>query len=189
MEAVLKKEVRYTYEDYCTWPYDERWELIDGVAYAKAAPSRWHQTVSKRIFRQLDEFLLGKPCEVFYAPFAVRLNADTDDDTVVEPDILVVCEESKLADSKGVVGAPDFIVEILSPSTVQLDKVTKLRLYQRAGVREYWIVDPDSKTVMVYTLHGDIGYVIRAYDEHTDAVPVGVLGSCTVKLAEVFEGL
>ena len=185
MEAALKKEERYTYADYCAWPEWERWELIDGVAYAKDAPFEAHQSIVGEIYGQLSNFLLGKQCKVFLAPFSVRLNADTGDDTVVEPDILVVCDDSK-RDGRGVVGAPDFIVEVLSPSTARHDRVTKLRLYQSSGVLEYWIVDPDAKTVTAHALQGGAGYVKREFDEHDAAAPVRVLDGCTIDLAAVF---
>ena len=189
MEAVLKKEIRYTYKDYCSWPDGERWELIDGVAYAKAAPTLGHHSVTKKIFRQLDAFLHGKPCEAFFAPVAVRLNAYAKDDEVVEPDVFVVCDETKLKDGKCVVGTPDFIVEVLSPSTSDYDRITKLDLYQRSRVREYWIADPSSKTVTAHVLHDNIGYVIRTYDESATAAPVEALEGCAINLAAVFEGL
>ncbi len=91
----LRRDQHYTYADYCTWPEDERWELVDGVPYAMASPSDAHQVISVEISRQLANFLVGKPCQVFHAPFDVRLNAETGDDTVVQPDIFVVCDKSK----------------------------------------------------------------------------------------------
>ena len=186
MEA-LKLNERYTYADYSAWPEGERWELIDGAAFAMATPSEAHQTVLGEIFGQLRDFLKGHPCKVFVAPFSVRLNADAGDDTVVEPDILVVCDESK-RDGKGVVGAPDLVVEVLSPSTAKYDKSTKYRLYRGSGVREYWIVDPDDKILMANVLH-DGRYLGSVYFEEDTAVPVEVLDGCTINLTEAFEGL
>ena len=188
MEAARKLEERYTYADYCSWPEDERWELIDGIAYALATPTWAHQRVSMAISSQLYGFLKDKPCQVFAAPLSVRLNADEADDTVVEPDILVVCDEKKLEDGKGVVGAPDFIVEILSPSTAKNDKRVKYRLYQQVGVKEYWIVDPDDKMLLAYVLR-EGKYTGSTYFEDDAAVPVEVLEGCTVNLGEVFEEL
>ena len=186
MEAARKLEY-YTYADYCTWDSDERWELIDGVPCAMApAPSVAHQSISRRLIRQLDTFLHGKPCEVFYAPIDVRLNADKGDDTVVQPDIIVVCDKSKLEDGKAVIGVPDLVIEILSPSTARLDRITKLTLYRRSGVREYWIVDPDSKAVSVHVLR-DGEYIVRAYSDG-DSVPVHVLEGCNIDLPQVFIG-
>ena len=185
MESTQKKEGYYTYADYCTWDDGKRWELIDGVAYAMAhAPSRTHQSISVAIASQLYNFLNGKRCKVFTAPFDVRLNVDSKDDIVVQPDILVVCNESKLNDSE-CVGAPDFIVEVLSPSTAQHDRLRKFRLYQNSGVREYWIVDPDSKTVAAHIIYYGV-YRISMYGSD-DLAPVHVLEGCTINLSDVFE--
>ena len=185
--SALKLDARYTYKDYSSWPEDERWELIDGIAYAKAAPSQSHQSLLLKLARQLGSYLDGKPCKVFIAPFSVRLNADTGDDTVVEPDILVVCDKSKL-DGKGVVGAPDMVIEILSPSTAKYDRDAKFKLYLRSGVKEYCIVDPDLKLLTVHILH-EVGYVSRSYNDQDTAVPVEVLDDCTINLVDVFEVL
>ena len=186
MEAkeAIPKYKRYTYEDYCTWGDDERWELIDGVPYAMSAPSRRHQEISVRMLYHLYGFLKGKPCKVFAAPFDVRLNEDAYGDTVVQPDLLVVCDESKL-DDKGCGGVPDMVIEILSPSTAMLDKVLKYRRYLQTGVREYWIIDPESNTVSVHILkNGE--YVTYAYGSD-ETIPVYVLEGCEINLAEIFE--
>ena len=188
METARKLNERYTYADYCAWPEDERRELIDGEAYALATPTIAHQMIVREVFGQLYSYLRGKPCKVFVAPLSVRLNADEGDDTVVEPDILVVCDEQKLADGKGVVGAPDFIVEVLSPSTAKRDIFRKYALYQASGVREYWIVDTEEKIMMAYLLY-EGRYSGSLYDESHDAVPVGVLDGCTINLTEVFMGV
>ena len=183
MEA-LKKEKYYTYSDYLTWDDDTRYELINGVPYAMSpAPLPGHQAVSGEIFRQLANFLQGKSCKVYAAPFDVRLNANGGDDTVVQPDILVVCDKSKL-DGKSCNGAPDLAVEILSPSSVKMDRITKFNKYLQAGVREYWIVDPEAKVLSVYILK-DGQYVAGAYEE-SDVVPVHVLEGCQIDLRDVF---
>ena len=178
-----QEAARYTYADYCTWDDDERWELIDGVPYAMAAPLIPHQGVLRNIVLQIGNLLHKKTCQVFFAPTDVRLNADTKDDTVVQPDLLVVCDKSKI-DNKGIIGAPDLIVEILSPSTASHDTIRKFMLYLNAGVREYWIVDPVTCSVIVNILQGGT-YSARAY-EKTAVVPVSVLEGCRVDLAEVF---
>ena len=135
--TIPQKDERYTYLDYYSWDDGERWELIDGVAYAMSpAPAPKHQTISRELLVQIANFLKGKPYEVFHAPFDVRLNADSDDDTVMQPDIFVVCDKSKI-DDKGCNGAPDMIIEILSPSTAKRDIVLKFNAYLQAGVREY----------------------------------------------------
>ena len=174
---------RYTYSDYSNWAGDERWELIEGIPFSMAAPSQAHQEISGHLHHQIYSYLIGKSCKVFSAPFDVRLNADTEDDTVVQPDLLVVCDRSKL-DGKACIGAPDLVVEILSSSTAFRDLVTKFRLYLRAGVREYWIVNPESKSVTVHILkNGE--YVASAYGSE-DELPVHVLDGCVLSLIEVF---
>ena len=179
----LRDDKRYTYEDYCSWDDGNRYELIDGAVWQMSAPLTGHQIISREILLQLGIFLDGKHCEVFDAPFDVRLDADGADDTVVQPDIFVVCDLSKI-DRRGLRGAPDLIIEILSPSTAKRDKVVKLNKYLKAGVREYWIVDPDSSTVHAFTLQ-DGNYVIKAYAE-TDDAPVAVLEGCVIRLEEIF---
>lgn len=145
---------RHTYADYCAWPTDERWELIDGVAYAMGpAPFRLHQKALGNIFRQAADALEGKTCEAYIAPFDVRLpKGDEQDealDTVVQPDLSVVCDLTKLND-KGCRGAPDWIVEVLSPATASHDHVTKRALYERTGVREFWLVHPTDRIATIY---------------------------------------
>ena len=175
---------RYTYADYSSWDDDKRWELINGVPYAMAAPLISHQRVSGRIHRQVSNFLHKKTCEVFLAPTDVRLNADTNDNTVVQPDLLVVCDKSKIGE-KGIIGAPDLIMEILSPSSsASYDTVVKFMIYLYAGVREYWIVDPATGSVIVNILN-DGTYIAKAYDK-TAVVPVSVLEGLSIDLADVF---
>jgi len=155
------KNGKYTYADYKTWPDDECWEIIDGIAYDMSpSPRRKHQKVSFEISRQIGNALTGKLCEAYNAPMDVKLSAmpekeDHDIDVVVQPDILVVCNPDKL-DEEGCKGAPDWIIEILSPSTAYKDENEKLLLYEKYGVREYWIVQPGAKMVFVYILN-DMG--------------------------------
>lgn len=141
----------FTYEDYCTWSDDERWELIDGKAFRMDAPNRYHQKISMNLAGELYIFLKGKACEVYAAPFDVRLSVGEGADTVVQPDILVVCDREKL-DHKGAKGAPELVIEILSPSTTHHDRVRKFEKYIQYGVKEYWIVDPLNKKVEVHML-------------------------------------
>ncbi|MCL2046843.1 MAG: Uma2 family endonuclease [Oscillospiraceae bacterium] len=153
---------RYTYADYCKWDDGLRWELIDGVPYSMApGPSQQHQSISMSLSVKIFNFLSNNnPCKVIAAPFDVRLNHDKEDDTVVQPDIIVVCDENKL-DEKSCIGAPDLVIEILSPTTSRHDRVTKLQLYQRYKITEYWIVDPDEKTVHIHILK--ITVITRKY--------------------------
>ena len=184
MEA-LKISERYTYADYEKWDDDVRCELIDGVVFAMAAPTVRHQRVNGEIFVQLKNFLRGKACEVFISPFDVRLNYNEADDVVVQPDILVICDKSKIENGKHCCGAPDFVVEVLSPSNSEHDTMVKLGKYLKAGVREYWIVDPENKIVAAHRLL-DKQYTTVAYDAQ-DTAPVMVLEGCSINLSEVFE--
>jgi Uma2 family endonuclease len=183
--ALAQEAPSYTYADFLEWDEHERCELVDGEVFMLAAPSMEHQRVLMELAYRIRDFLNGKPCKVFPAPFAVRLNplADNSDDTVLEPDIVVVCDPSKL-DKKGCNGAPDLVMAISSGSTARCDKVEKFRRYQAAGVREYWIVDPDSKTVQACVLENG-RYILSSYDD-TGPAPVTVLPGCEIDLREVF---
>jgi Uma2 family endonuclease len=186
MPLLTEKEY-YTYADYLEWDEGERYELIDGEAYMMAPPSRPHQGISMELSGAFWEFLKGKPCKVYTAPFSVRLHPaeDLSDDTVVIPDLIVVCDSSKL-DHRGCNGAPDLVVEILSPSTSRHDRNVKFQKYREAGVREYWIVDPEDKSLVVYALkNGE--YVASTYED-TDTVQVAVLPGCAIDLKSVFNG-
>jgi len=135
---------RYTYAEYARWEEDFRCELIGGVVYMMASPSEWHQRVVTRLISKLVNLLEGKNCEPFVAPFDVRLfpGKDLSDDTVVQPDVIVICDKSKL-DGKACVGAPDIVFEVLSDSTKVMDLRVKRELYKSAGVKEYWVVAKD----------------------------------------------
>lgn len=181
----------YTYGDYEKWPDDQRWELIDGVPYDMTpAPSRKHQEILGELHRQFANYLLNKPCQVYLAPFDVRLpkgaEAEEKVDTVVQPDLTVVCDPAKL-DEKGCSGAPDLVVEILSPHTAAKDMKIKLALYERAGVKEYWLVQPVDKTVMVFSLNENGEYAKPAIYDGQDSVGIGIFrGELIVDLAGVF---
>ena len=149
MAFALEKGKHYTYRDYLTWPDDIRCELIDGEVYMMTpAPLLAHQDVVGEIFRQAANALLGKPCRAMIAPLDVRLprrnEADEDTDVVVQPDVLVVCDSNKL-DRRGVRGAPDWVVEVLSPLSASRDQIEKRRIYERHGVLEYWLVHPTDR--------------------------------------------
>jgi Uma2 family endonuclease len=147
---------RYSYADYLTWEIDGMVELIKGKVFKMAAaPRRRHQKISGRIFSRLHGFLEGKICEVYPAPFDVRLpvysKKNEDIFTVVQPDICVICDSSKLDDA-GCIGAPDLIVEILSPGNNRKELQNKYEVYEESGVKEYWILHPSEQTLMIYTL-------------------------------------
>jgi Uma2 family endonuclease len=183
--AMKNEESCYTYADVLEWDESVRAEIIDGEVYMMAPPARRHQQISMQLSLQLGNFLDGKPCKVYAAPFGVRLfpRADLSDDTYVEPDIVVVCDASKL-DERGCNGAPDLVIEILSASTTRHDLIVKLQKYREAGVREYWVVDPESSSLTAYIL--DNGrYYINVYDKNAE-VPISVLPGCLIRLEKVF---
>ena len=189
VKETAKTYERYTYADYARWDDEGRYELIDGAVYMMASPSQAHQEVLVELCGQFRGILKDKPCKVFVAPFDVCLNgAGDEDDTVVQPDILVVCDKSKL-DGKRCNGAPDMVAEILSPSTSGRDRFIKFNKYLQAGVREYWIVDPTDKIVTVYILK-DGEYFSRVYgsaDEGSTAeAPVNVAEGCKINIKELF---
>ena len=145
---------QYSYADYMLWQFQERVELIKGfILKMSPAPNRFHQTVSQNVNFKILSFFEKHPCNVFVAPFDVRLpvKSKKKDSTVVQPDLCVICDESKL-DEQGCNGAPDLIVEIISPNNKKHDIETKYNLYQEAGVLEYWIIEPQERIVLVYTL-------------------------------------
>ena len=183
-EAQPAYDVRYTYSDYMKWDDDVRRELIDGVPYLMAGPNRRHQKILGNLYLQLGNFLKGKPCEVYLSGLDVRLNPDTLDDTVVQPDLVIICDHSKLDDA-GCKGVPEMVVEILSPSNSRYDKVTKFNRYLKAGIIEYWIVDPVTQSLAVHILK-DNNYITYPYT-NKEKVPVHVLKGCTIDLTEVFE--
>jgi len=186
MGALPKPETFFTYADYQAWELaeGERFELIYGEAFAMSAPGERHQLILGELFSQFHAHLRGKQCKVFPAPYDVRLffREDDSDDTVVQPDITVVCDEKKRG-SEGCRGAPDLVVEILSPSNTAVEMQRKLSLYQRSGVREYWVVDGESKELTVF----HFGERQLLFFKSTDTVPVAVLPGLSISLQQVFE--
>jgi len=184
----LEKEgLTYTYADYKDWELaeGERYELIYGEPFAMSSPNERHQLILGSIFNKLYNFLEGKPCKVFPAPFDVRLfyEEDESDDTVVQPDIIVVCDEKKRG-SEGCRGAPELAIEILSPSNTAIEMERKLVLYKEAEVKEYWVVDPVHKKLTVYNFP-DGAIWGKSYGS-ADTLPVGVLHGLEINLSEVF---
>lgn len=153
MSGAFARANNYTEKDYYSLPENVRAELIDGQIYSMSAPGRIHQEILNFVNTEINIYLRSKkgPCRVYPAPFAVRLFEDSDR-TVVEPDISVICDPNKLTD-KGCTGAPDWIVEIISPATSSHDYIRKLNLYAKAGVKEYWILDPRIGKVFLYRLN------------------------------------
>ena len=170
----------FSYKDYLKWDEDVRWELMNGIPYMMAGASVWHQRMVSRLHLQLGNLLTGKPCEVFIAPFDVRLfpKDDLSDITVVQPDVLVVCDEEKISDGKACKGPPDFIAEVVSENSEGRDLIDKRKLYEKAGVKEYWAVT--EKKVHRYILKDN------KYEEDVSdrgqKLPVSVLKGCFIDL-------
>ena len=174
----LKQEAeqKYSYADLLNFPEDKRYEIIDGDLYLMSAPTVIHQGILGEILYQIKNYLKGKKCKVFSSPIDVRLSGEKDDKkefNVVQPDLLIVCDENKIQ-KNCILGAPDFIVEILSPSTSSMDRVKKFNLYQKFGVKEYWIVAPEEKNISVFLLNKEGIYTIPKAYYLTDKVPVNI---------------
>jgi Uma2 family endonuclease len=187
MAPAIKLEERYSYKDYLTWSDGERWEIINGIPYNMSpAPTRWHQKMSGELFSAIYSILKNSNCEVFAAPFDVVLMDQSEEhDTVVQPDIVVVCDESKLND-RGCNGAPDFIIEILSESTASRDLHEKLMIYEHFGVKEYWIVDLWSRTIRVHLNKNRESLTVKLFTEK-DSLPATVLQGLNIDLKELFK--
>jgi len=180
MSIVPKKE-DYTFEEWLDLDDNEKIELIDGNVYMRSEPSRRHQKVSRELTTELNIFLRGnKKCALYTDPFMVKLSKET----VVHPDISVICDDNKFND-RGCIGAPDLIIEILSPSNAGYDMFTKYNHYLLAGVKEYWIVDPYKNTVITYILQN--GVYESTYYKEKDILPVYVLPDCKIDLKVIFE--
>lgn len=161
------QSMKVSYGEYLTWNDEHRYEIIDGIPYLQAAPTRQHQRIVTHLSGEFYAFLKGKTCEVYIAPFDVRLSATEDNEEyqVVQPDISIVCDERKL-DDKGCKGAPDLIVEVLSPSTWQKDRIEKLNLYQKYAVKEYLLIYPNEKIIEQYILgENDVYGTPHIYNE------------------------
>lgn len=180
----------YTYADYMRFAFEERLEIIKGHLFQMSpAPSRIHQEILTNIFGPIYNILKGKPCRVYTAPFDVRLAKKTQDDkcifTVVQPDIVVICDENKL-DKRGCIGAPDIVVEILSPGNNKKELVNKYEVYEEAGVREYWIVSPSDKTFFKYILDEEGKFQPTKLLTIGEEVTTSVLPGFTLNLEDVF---
>lgn len=181
----------YTYADYLQWTFDDRLEILKGKLFKMTpAPSRIHQEVTIIIGRELSQFLKGSPCRIYTAPFDVRLSrkntADESITTVLQPDICVICDLNKL-DDRGCIGAPDIVVEILSPGNNKKELSNKYEIYEEAGVQEYWIIWPLEKTFMKYTLDEVGKYIPSKVLTSGDEVTTPVLPGFVLNLEEVFE--
>lgn len=187
--AAETPQKKYSLADLQSWDTQDRYELIDGTPVMLASPTGMHQLIASRLGGQLYNFLRDKPCEVLYAPLDVRLfekegDRPEDVDTVVRPDIMVVCDLARI-DDHGYRGAPKLVIEILSPSTSQHDRSIKYQLYEEAGVPEYWIIDPVERSVEVFLL-AEGRYVPKETADPEDRVPVTVLDGCATDMSLIF---
>ncbi|OWY26127.1 Uma2 family endonuclease, partial [Sphingobacteriales bacterium UPWRP_1] len=178
--AAIDPNSCYSYADYLQWTFEEQLELIKGKIFKMSpAPNRRHQQISGELAKQIAVYLHKSNCKIYHAPFDVRLpdkkksSPDNQIFTVVQPDICIICDPAKL-DERGCLGAPDFIIEIVSPATIKKDLNEKYRLYEESGVREYWIVQPNDQTVTVFTLSEAGQYQLRKIYSASEEVPVNI---------------
>lgn len=183
---------RYTYADYLTWEMDEMVELIKGKVFKRdaAAPRMSHQRISIHLASEFYTFLKGKTCQVFHAPFDVRLpvksKRNQDIDTVVQPDLCVVCDPAKLDDA-GCIGPPDLVIEILSPGNNKRELKNKYEVYEESGVREYWVIHPNEQTLLIYSLVDGKFQASRLFTSGDIVESVCVPG-LLIDLEKLFEG-
>jgi Uma2 family endonuclease len=188
---ISKQNQNLSFSDYLSFPFDERWELIDGTAYKMTpAPSLEHQEISGQLFYLIKGFLKNKPCKILSAPIDVRFSDnDSYDDrnvrTVVQPDIIVVCDKEKL-DNRGCKGAPDLVIEILSPESAARDTKDKLRLYEKYGVKEYWIINPLERILSLYKLENGNTYSRPEILTGDDIVKTSVLDGFEIRIDDIF---
>lgn len=175
----------YTYGDLKNFPEDERWELVDGIPYLQARPSFDHQKIMSNLHGQLWNYFDGKPCQLV-TETSVWLEGKADDVDAkgyVVPDLLVVCDNNKVIPAHGIIGAPDFIIEIVSPSNAFMDRNKKLECYRKVGVREYWVIEPEHQYIVVYRLKEN-AYWVQNYNEGT--VPSEIFPGLEIDLGKVF---
>ena len=186
---------KFTYADYISWSFSDAVEIIKGRVFKMAAPLSNHQKVAGNIFGIINSFLYRKKCNVYIAPFDVRLpkplskrKSDSDIETVLQPDVCIICDLSKI-ERRGCLGAPDLIIEILSKSTANKDAKDKFEVYEEAGVREYWMVSMQDETVLVYRLNEQNSYVADHRPYVTgDIIRVGIFEDFFIPVEEIFLG-
>jgi len=182
---------RYTYKDYLTWIDDKRRELYDGfIKMMSPAPKRMHQNISSFLHIEIGYFLKKKRCKIFAAPFDIRLPKKGNEEIydVVQPDLSIICDPKKL-DENGCLGAPDMIIEIISKATAKRDAIEKYKIYEEAGVREYWIVYPETELVHVFLLKEN-KYELKQIYANDDKIEVNIFnGELIINLKEVFENI
>ena len=190
--SVKRKQQRYSYADYLTWDDDNRYEIIDGEVFDMTSPGVLHQRIVTELGRQMANFFDNKPCEVFFAPLDVLLakNVSRSDEvfTVVQPDIMVVCDPKKI-EERGIVGAPDLVVEIISPSTSSKDNIIKRRIYEQAGVKEFWLVHPVDRLIRVYKLGKDGRFEREEIYDDTAEIAIAQFAGLSVDCRRLFPPL
>ena len=189
--AELDLNGTYTYADYLKWTFEERLEIIKGKIFPMSAPARIHQRISSNLFGEIYLYLRDKKCEVYSAPFDVRLtplkrNNSDKVHTIVQPDICVICDLDKL-DDKGCVGAPDLMIEILSPGNTRKEMREKYEVYEENGVKEYWLVEPQDKCVFVYVLNETGKYIGLQPVTDEDILTSTTLPDLQIDLSRVFD--
>ena len=190
MSDVLKydnfdENSRYTYADYIKWEGSDRYQLINGEVFMMASPSVVHQAIVREMLLRFGNWLQDKPCQVFAAPLDVRLfpKEDKSDNTVVQPDILIVCDNEKIG-KNSVNGSPDLVIEIVSPSNTHSELFYKFQYYLEAKVKEYWVIDPEGKKVQVH-IYNDGRYISNIYKENA-VIPVTVLPGLEITLTDLW---
>ncbi len=191
MGLAVRKDEHFTYADYLAWDDGERWELIGGQAFNMTpAPNKKHQDIAFQLVLQIGNQLKGKPCKAYFAPFDVLLPLDNEKEgdipNVVQPDISIICDTRKL-NEKGCLGAPDVIIEILSPETSRKDKKDKFFLYEQAGVKEYWLVSPWERLVHVFYLEPDGRYGRPEIYDETSVIQLKAVRGLTIELNPIFK--
>ena len=191
MASALRKDDAfvYTYRDYYNMPDDgNRYEIIDGELYMMAAPSPSHQRIISALIARFYYYLRGKPCSVFGSPFDVRLAiyGEKGDDVinVVQPDVLVYCSKDKI-DKRGGIAAPEIAIEVFSPWTKKMDRQRKLNLYEKAGVKEYWIVDGENETIEAY-VHDGKKFCPKTYYNKSSIIKSAIFGDFEVSVSDIF---
>jgi Uma2 family endonuclease len=190
MSAMVAKTVlkKFSYADYEKWSENsERCEIIDGVIVAMSAPSRAHQFAVGEIFGEMRNFFKGRKCTPYVAPVDVRLFPKGLDDTVVQPDIVVICDPKKFSDGKSCQGAPDLIVEVISKTTLKQDRLVKFRKYEQAGVLEYWLVDPTNYVVEIFVLEANRFVSFDIFDEADEFITSRLFEGLKIRTADIFE--
>jgi len=189
----LDASLTYSYASYLNWLFPERVELIKGKIFKMSpAPSSFHQLISGKIYRRLGNFLEKHPCRVFISPFDVRFSKESENDkeilTVLQPDICVICDRNKI-DARGCIGAPDLVVEVLSPGNTKMELLNKYHVYEEFGVKEYWVVSQSDKSILIYTLNEMGKFQPSKIFTLSEKVTSTVLPGFELALDDVFDDL